>query len=156
MSNINNFRINVDEIEKLKTVYRDVDKIKDKYSAYKEMQLKNSSLVESEETPIRASQIVKEQIKLRCLSYRKLASLTGVNMNLISQTCNGKLPSLDTFIKMCAYFDFTTDELIKIYEQSLKEALVIEVLKDKEAYERVSHIRAGGKLNGGGNNEKVK
>ena len=88
---------------------------------------------------------LREQLELSCLSYRKLAALTGVNYNIISQTCNGELPQYDTFKKICEAFVISEKEIKEIYETALKESLIIRYTREQEYYKRVERNRAGGK-----------
>lgn len=86
------------------------------------------------------SVFLREQIKLRCLSYRKLASLTGVNYNVISRMANGELPTLDSWQQVCIPFNCSKIELLEVYEQAVKESLVVKVAKEKERYNRIQSM----------------
>lgn len=80
---------------------------------------------------------LREQIKYRCLSYRKLATMTGVNYNVISRIANGELPTLDSWQQVCCCFELSKLEILEVYEQAVKESLVIKVAKEKERYNKI-------------------
>lgn len=134
-------RIKVSEIETAKTLAPKEFKKSKNYKEYRPP--KNNTKIKAERT-LTTADFIREQIKLRCLSYRKLAAITGVNYNIISQACNSELPSQEQFLKICSFFGYSKQELLDIYEIGLKEALVIKTSREREAYKRVEKIKAGG------------
>lgn len=140
-------RIKVSEVETAKTLKpKEFRKSKD-YREYNTPKI--GTKIKADKT-LTTADFIREQIKLRCLSYRKLAAITGVNYNIISQACNSELPSQEQFLKICSFFGYSEEELLDIYEIGLKEALVIKTNREREAYKKVEKIKAGG-----GNKKKV-
>lgn len=83
------------------------------------------------------------------MSYRKLSSLTGVNYNVISSVCNDKMVKAETFLKICEFFNYSKKEILDIYEEGLKEYLILQTIKDKKSKERFERFEKGkGDING--------